>query len=47
MQRENEVGVSASYISCRLPVFAGSVDVDLKNILDGVCCPLGVLVYVA
>ena len=47
MQRENEVGVPASYISCRLLVFTGSVDVDLGAMLDGVCCPLGVLDDVA
>ena len=47
MQREKEVGVPASYISCRLLVFTGSVDVDLDEMLDGVCCPLGVLVGVA
>ena len=46
-KRENEFGVPASYISCRLLFFASSVDVDLKKILDGVCCPLGVLVGVA
>ena len=47
MKRENEFGVPTSYISCRLLVFASSVDVDLKKILNGVCCPLGVLVGVA
>ena len=48
MQREeNEFGVPASYISHRLLVFIGSVDVDLDEMLDGVCCPLGVLVGVA
>ena len=30
-KRENEFGVPASYISCRLLVFASSVDVDLKK----------------
>ena len=47
MQRENEFGVLASYISYRLLVFTGSVDVDLDKMLDGVYCPLGVLVDVA
>ena len=46
-KRENELGVPASYISHRLLVFTSSVDVDLDEILDGVCCPLGVLVGVS
>ena len=46
-KRENEFGVPASYISHRLLVFIGFVDVDLDEMLDGVCCPLGVLVGVA
>ena len=45
--RENELGVPTSDISHRLLVFIGSVDVDLDEMLDGVCCPLGVLVGVA
>ena len=46
-KRENEFGVLASYISPRLLVFTGSIDVDLDEILNGVCYPLGVLVIVA
>ena len=46
-KRENEFGVLASYISRRILVFTGFVDVDLDEMLDGVCCPLGVLVGVA
>ena len=45
--RENELGVPASYISRRLLVFIGSVDVDLDEMLEGVYCSLGVLVGVA
>ena len=45
-KRENEFGVLVSYISCRLLVFISSVDVDLDEMLDGVCCPLGVLVVI-
>ena len=46
-KRENEFGVPASYISHRLLVFTGSVDVDLDEMLDGVYCPLNVLVAMA
>ena len=46
-KREDEFGVPASYISRRCFVFTSSVDVDLDKILDGVYCPLGVLVGVA
>ena len=46
-KRENEFGVPASYITHRILVFTDSVDVDLDEMLDGVCCPLGVLVGVA
>ena len=46
-KRENEFYVPASYISRKLLVFTGSIDVDLDEMLDGVCCPLGVLVDVA
>ena len=46
-KRENEFGVPTSYISRRLLVFTGSDNVDLEQMLDGVCCPLGVLVSVA
>ena len=46
-KRENEFGVLASYISRKLLVFTDSVDVDLDEMLDGVCCPRGVLVGVA
>ena len=46
-KRENEFGVPASYISHRLLVFTGSIDVDLNKMLDGVFCPLVVLVGVA
>ena len=44
VKRENELGVPTSYISRRLLVFTGSVDVNLDEILDGVCYTLGVLV---
>ena len=46
-KRDNEFGVPASYISHRILVFTGLVDVDPDEMLDGVCCPLGVLVGVA
>ena len=46
-KRENEFGVPASYFSRRLVFFTSSVNVNLDEMLDGVCCPLGVLVYVA
>ena len=46
-KRESEFGVPTSYISLRLLVFVGFVDVDLDKMLDGVCYPLGVLVDVA
>ena len=46
-KRENELGVPTSYISHRLLVFTGSVDVDLDEMLDGVLCPLGVLLDIA
>ena len=46
-KRENEFGVPASYISCRILIFTHSIDVDLDKMLDGVYCPLGVLVDVA
>ena len=45
-KRENEFGVPASYF-LQTSCFTGSVDVDLDEMLDGVCCPLGVLVGVA
>ena len=45
-KRENEFGVPYSYISHILLVFIGYVDVVLDEMLDGVCCPLGVLVGV-
>ena len=48
---KNEIGVSASYISHRLLVFIGFVDVDLLKLVDGivdrVCWSLNVLVGVA
>ena len=46
-KRENELGVPVSYISRILLVFTNYVDVDLDKILDGVSCPLGMLVSVA
>ena len=46
-KREIEIGVLASYISLILLVFTGSVNVNLDEMLDGVCCPLGVLVGVS
>ena len=46
-KRENELGVLGSYISHILLVFTSSVDVDLHEMLDEVCYPLGVLVGVA
>ena len=46
-KRENEFGVPSSYISRELLFFTGFVDVDPHEMLDGVCCPLGVLVRVA
>ena len=46
-KRENEFGVLASYISCRILIFTRSIDVDLDKMLDGVYCPLGVLIGVA
>ena len=46
-KRENEFGVPISYISHILLFFIGSVDVNLDEMLDGLYCPLGVLVGVA
>ena len=46
-KRENEFGVPASYISHRLFGFTDFFDVELDEMLDGVCCPIGVLVHVA
>ena len=50
-KKKNEIGVSASYISHRLLVFIGLVDVDLLKLVDGivdrVCWSLSVLVSVS
>ena len=46
-KRENEFGVPASYISCKLLVFTSSFDVDLDEMRDGVYYPFYVLVGVA
>ena len=46
-KRENGFGVPASYILHRLLVFTSFIDVDLDEMLDGICCLLGVLVDIA
>ena len=47
MQRERMNLVYQLHIYLRILIFTGSINVNLDEMLDGVCCPLGVLIDVA